>query len=119
MKLKTILGQAFISALFCAIIIHLVTPQYIRAVINEMDCEKEDRLIIQRLDPSVDLHLLSHSELHQKREEMVRNYYRQIEAQKEKKIQENILKEILTDVTIPSEEEIAKEGERVRKQQDH
>ena len=119
MKFSAIVGQVVISALTCAVIIHLATPQYVRDTVNEIECEKEDRLIIQRLDPSADLPILSHRELHQKREEVVRNYYRQIEAKKEQKEQENLLKDILSEITIPSEEEIAKEAERIRQQQNH
>lgn len=117
MKFSTFVGQVFISALTCVVIIHLATPKYVRDTVDEMECEKEDRLIIQRLDPSVDLPFLSHAELHQKREELVRNYYRQIEAKKEQMEQENLLKDILSEITIPSEEEIAKETERIRQQQ--
>lgn len=117
MKFSAIVGQVVISALTCAVIIHLAAPKYVRDTVNEMECEKEDRLIIQRLDPSADLPILSHEELHQKREEVVRNYYRQIEAKKEQKEQENLLKDILSEISIPSEEEIAKEAERIRKQQ--
>lgn len=119
MKFSTIVGQVVISALTCAVIIHLTTPKYVRDTVNEMECEKEDRLIIQRLDPSADLTILSHGELHQKREEVVRNYYRQIEAKKEQKEQENLLKDILSEISIPSEEEIAKEADRIRQQQNH
>ena len=119
MKFSAIVGQVVISVLTCAVIIHLAAPKYVRGIVNEMECEKEDRLIIQRLDPSADFPFLSHGELHQKREEAVRNYYRQIEAKKEQKIQGNILKEILSEITFPSEEEIAKEAERIRQQQNH
>ena len=119
MKFTTIIGQVVISALTCAVIIHLATPQYVRDTVNEMECEKEDRSIIQQLAPSADLHMLSHEELHQKREEVVSNYYRQIEAKKEQKEQENILKEVLSGITIASDEEIAKEAERIRQQQNH
>lgn len=107
MKCSAIVGQVFISALTCAVFIHLTAPLYVRYTVNEMECEKEDRLIIQRLDPSADLRLLSHEELHQKREEAVRNYYRQIEEKKEQKKQEQILKDILNDFAILSKEEMA------------
>ncbi|MBQ8097396.1 MAG: hypothetical protein IJ243_10000, partial [Prevotella sp.] len=68
------------------------------------------------LAPSTNLPILSHEELHQKREEVVRDYYRQIEAKEEQKGKENLLKDILSEITIPSEEEIAKEAERISQQ---
>ena len=83
-----------------------------------MDCEKEDRRIIQSLDPSA-VFPISHQELHKKREETLNNYYKQIEDKKEKERQGNILKDVLGEVQIMSEEEIAKEAERIRQQENN
>ena len=79
MKISTIVGQVIISSLTSAIIIHFATPQYVRETVREMECEEEDKSIIQRLDPSAAFptFLLSHEELHKKRKELERNYYRQ------------------------------------------
>lgn len=100
MKISAIVGQVFISALTCAVIIHFVAPQYVRETVNEIQCEKEDRLIIQRLAPSTDLTILSHEKLHQKREEVERNYYKEIEAKKEQKEQEDLLKDVMSEIMI-------------------
>lgn len=117
MKAKTIILQVFISALTCAVIVHFVTPKYVRDTVNDMECEKEDRQIIQRLDPSVELAGLSHYDLHQKREEVVKHYYQQIKDKEEQERQGDLLKEVLSEVQIISEEEIAKEAERIRQQE--
>ncbi|MBR4773466.1 MAG: hypothetical protein IK010_03450 [Bacteroidales bacterium] len=116
MKVKTIIGQILISALICAVIVHFATPVYVRDTVNEMECEKEDRQIIQQFEPSA-IFPLSHEELHQKREEVLKKYYQQIEAKKEQEYQGEILKEVLGEVHIMSEEEIAKEAERIRQQE--
>ena len=117
MKAKTIILQVFISALTCAVIVHFVTPKYVRDTVNDMECEKEDRQIIQRLDPSVELAGLSHYDLHQKREEVVKHYYQQIKDKEEQERRGDLLKEVLSEVQIISEEEIAKEAERIRQQE--
>ena len=83
-----------------------------------MDCEKEDRRIIQSLDPSA-VFPISHQELHKKREETLNNYYKQIEDKKEKERQGNILKDVLGEVQIMSEEEIAREAERIHQQENN
>lgn len=117
MKTKTIISQIFISALVCAVIVHFVTPKYVRDTVNDMECEKEDRQIIQRLAPTVELAGLSHDDLHQKREEVVKHYYQQIKDKEEQEQQGDILKEVLGEMQIMSEEEIAKEAERIRQQE--
>ena len=71
------------------VIVHFITPKYVRDTVNDMECEKEDRQIIQRLDPSVEWAGLSHYDLHQKREEVVKRYYQQI---KDKEEQERIIR---------------------------
>ena len=96
---------------------HFVTPKYVRDTVNDMECEKEDRQIIQRLDPSVELAGLSHYDLHQKREEVVKHYYQQIKDKEEQERQGDLLREVLSEVQIISEEEIAKEAERIRQQE--
>ncbi len=85
MKISTIVGQVIISSLTSAIIIHFATPQYVRETVREMECEEEDKSIIQRLDPSAvsPTFSLSHEEIHKKREEVERNYYKQTEPRKE------------------------------------
>ena len=118
MKATTFIGQVVISAFTCAVIMHFAIPYYVRDVVNEMDCEKEDRRIIQSLDPSA-VYPITHQELHKKREEVLNNYYKQIEDKKEKERQGNILKDVLGEVQIMSEEEIAKEAERIRQQEDN
>ena len=117
MKAKTIIGQVLISALTCAVIVHFAMPIYVRDIVNDMECEKEDRQIIQHLDPSVELAGLSHYDLHQKREEVENRYYQQIKDREEQERQGNVLREILGEVQIMSEEEIAKEAERIRQQE--
>lgn len=99
MKFKTIIVQIFISAITCAVIVHFVAPVYIRDTVNEMECEKEDRLIIQQYEPSAILPL-SHDELHKKREEILK----QIEAKQERERQGEILEEILNKMPIIPEE---------------
>ena len=99
MKLKTIIVQIFISALTCAVIVHFVMPVYVRDTVNEMECEKEDRLIIQQFDPSGILPL-THEELHQKRLEIEK----QIETKREQERQGEILEEILSKMPIIPEE---------------
>lgn len=95
MKIKTIIGQILISALTCAVIVHFATPVYVRDTINEMECEKEDRQIIQNFEPSAILPL-SHDELHKKREEVLK----QIEAKR----QGDILEDVLSKMPIIPEE---------------
>lgn len=94
MKFKTIIVQIFISALTCAVIVHFVAPVYIRDTVNEMECEKEDRLIIQQYEPSGILPL-THEELHQKREEVLKK----IEAKR----QSDRLDEALSKMPIVTE----------------
>lgn len=95
MKIKTIIGQILISALTCAVIVHFATPVYVRDTVNEMECEKEDRQIIQNFEPSAILPL-SHDELHKKREEVLK----QIEAKR----QGDILEDVLSKMPIIPEE---------------
>lgn len=95
MKIKTIIGQILISALICAVIVHFATPVYVRDTVNEMECEKEDRQIIQNFEPSAILPL-SHDELHKKREEVLK----QIEAKR----QGDILEDVLSKMPIIPEE---------------
>lgn len=86
MKISTIVGQVIISSLTCAIIIHLATPQYVRDTVREMECEEDDWSTVQRLDPSANIPIsLLHEEIHKKREEVERNYYKQIEPREERK----------------------------------
>ena len=112
MKFKSIIGQVLISALTCAVILHFATPVYVRDTVNEMECEKEDRLIIQNFEPSAILPL-SHDELHKKREEVLK----EIETKQERERQGEILEEVLSKMPIMSEEEMAKEAERIRQQE--
>ena len=86
MKFKSIIVQVLISAFTCAVILHFATPVYVRDTVNEMECEKEDRLIIQNFDPSAILPL-SHDELHKKREEVLK----EIEAKRQGDILEDVL----------------------------
>lgn len=95
MKIKTIIVQILISALTCAVIVHFATPVYVRDTVNEMECEKEDRQIIQNFEPSAILPL-SHDELHKKREEVLK----QIEAKR----QGDILEDVLSKMPIIPEE---------------
>lgn len=95
MKIKTIIGQILISALTCAVIVHFATSVYVRDTVNEMECEKEDRQIIQNFEPSAILPL-SHDELHKKREEVLK----QIEAKR----QGDILEDVLSKMPIIPEE---------------
>ena len=118
MKATTFISQVFISAFTCAAIMHFAIPYYIRDVVSEMDCEKEDRRIIQSIDPSA-IFPITHQELHKKREEVLSNYYKEIENKKEQERQGNILKEVLGEVQFMSEEEIAKEAERIRQQENN
>ena len=117
MKISNIVWQIIISAFTCVIIIHFVTPLYVRDVVNDMDCEREDKQIIQHLDPSVEIQGLSHDELHQKREEVLANHFKKIEAQERQKQEEEALKDILGEIQFMSEEDIAKEAERIRQQE--
>ena len=120
MKVKYIISQVIISALTCSIIIHFATPQYVRDSVYDLECEREDRAAVQTLAPSDNLINLSHEELHKKRMDLERAHYQQIENQKKAQIeserQGQILKEVLGEVQIMSEEEIAKEAQRIREQ---
>ena len=84
-----------ISALTCAVIVHLAMPIYVRDTVNEMECEKEDRLIIQQFEPSGILPL-THEELHQKRLE--------VEKKIEAKRQSDRLDDVLSKMPIVPEE---------------
>jgi len=118
MKATTFIGQVVISAFTCAILMHFAIPYYVEDVVNEMDCEKEDRRIIQSIDHSV-VFPITHEELHKKREEVLKNYYKQMEDKKAQERQGDILKEVLGEVQIMSEEEMAKEAERIRQQENN
>jgi len=108
MKFKTIIGQVLISALTCAVIVHFTTPVYVRDTVNEMECEREDRQIIQNFEPSAILPL-THEELHKKREE--------VETKMEHERQGEILEDVLSKMPIMSEEEMSIEAERIRQQE--
>ena len=120
MKVKYIIIQILISALTCAIIIHFSMPQYVKDTVYEMECERDDRAVIQILAPNENVINLSHQELHQKRMDLERAHNQQIEAQREAQIerekQGHILEEVISEVPIMSEEEMAKEAQRIREQ---
>ena len=79
MKITTVIGQIIISVFTTVIVIHLVVPIYIKDTVSEIECEREDRQIIQSLCPSLPMdeyEFLPHNELHNKREQVEAAYYR-------------------------------------------
>lgn len=72
------------------------------------------------LAPSENIIDLSHDELHKKRMDLEQTHQQQIKAQKEAQMEQErqgqILKDVLGEVQIMSEEEIAKEAQRIREQ---
>lgn len=120
MKAKYIIFQILISALTCAIIIHFATPQYVRDTVYDVECERDDRAVIQTLAPSENVINLSHEDLHKKRMDIERAHNQQIEAQKEAQLEQerqgHILEEVISEVPIMTEEEMAKEAQRIREQ---
>ena len=120
MKAKSIIIQILISALTCSIIIHFATPKYVRDTMYDLECEREDRSVIMTLATSENLIDLSHDELHKKRMDLEQAHQQQIKAQKEAQMEQErqgqILEDVLGEVQIMSEEEIAKEAQRIREQ---